>query len=57
MKRIGLYLGLSIVLSGLSFYVTIFRETFIFGVLSIIAFMVILYKGEKETLQRILKRK
>ena len=57
MKRIGLYLGFSIVLSGLSFYVTIFRETYIFGVLSIIAFMVILYKGEKETLQRIIRRK
>jgi O-antigen/teichoic acid export membrane protein len=57
MKKISLYLGLSIVLSGLSFYVPIFRETYIFGVLSIITFMVILYKGEKETLKRVLRRK
>lgn len=57
MKKIYLYLGLSIALSALSFYVPVFRETYIFGVFSIIAFMAIIYKGEKQTLQRILKRK
>ena len=57
MKKICLYLGLSITLSCLSFYIPIFRETYIFGIVSLIVFMVILYKGEKETLQRILKRK
>jgi O-antigen/teichoic acid export membrane protein len=56
-KKIGLYLGLSISLSCLSFYVPIFRETYIFGIVSLIVFMTIVYKGEKETLQRILKRK
>jgi len=57
MKKICLYLGLSITLSFLSFYVTIFRETYIFGIVSLIVFMAILYRGEKETLQRIIKRK
>lgn len=57
MKKICLYLGLSILLSFLSFYIDIFRETYIFGILSLIVFMGIIYKGEKETLQRILKRK
>ncbi|MHA3788455.1 oligosaccharide flippase family protein [Flavobacterium hauense] len=56
-KKISLYLGLSILLSALSFYVPIFRRTYIFGILSIIAFMWIIYRGEKETLQRIIKRK
>jgi len=57
MKKISLYLGLSITLSCLSFYVPIFRETYIFGIISLIAFIAILYKGEKETILRIVKRK
>lgn len=56
-KKISLYLGLSIVLSFVSFYVDILRETYIFGIVSIIALLAIIYKGEKETLQRILNRK
>lgn len=55
-KKIFLYLGLSIVLSGLSFYVDIFRETFIFGIMAILFFFAIIYKNEKETLQKFLKR-
>lgn len=55
-KAISKYLGLAIVLSGLSFYVPVFRETYIFGILSLMAFIWIIYKGEKETLQRIAKR-
>ncbi|PZR21267.1 MAG: polysaccharide biosynthesis protein [Flavobacterium psychrophilum] len=57
MKKISLYLGMSITLSAISFYVPVLRETYIFGILSIIALMAIIYKGEKETLQRILNRK
>lgn len=56
-KKISLYLGLSIVLSAMSFYIPIFRETYIFGILSIMGFMWIIYRGEKETLQKIIKRK
>jgi O-antigen/teichoic acid export membrane protein len=57
MKKILGYLFLSIGLSGLSFYVPIFRETFIFGLLSIIAFSYFIYYNEKEKILRILKRK
>ncbi|TRW22635.1 oligosaccharide flippase family protein [Flavobacterium zepuense] len=57
MKKICLYLGLSIGLSCLSFYVDILRETYIFGIVSLIVFMAIVYRAEKETLQRILRRK
>ncbi len=56
-KKISLYLGLSILLSFVSFYVDIFRETYIFGILALMALLTIIYKGEKETLQRILNRK
>lgn len=57
MKKICLYLGLSITLSCISFYVDVLRETYIFGILSLVVFMGILYKGEKETILRIIKRK
>lgn len=57
MKKICLYLGLSITLSFISFYVDILRETYIFGILSLIVLMAIIYRGEKETLQRIIKRR
>ena len=57
LKKIGSYLGLSIVLSGLSFYIPILRETYIFGILAILFFGYFIYKNEKETIQIILKRK
>jgi O-antigen/teichoic acid export membrane protein len=56
-KRISLYLGLSIVLSAISFYIDIFRNTYIFGVLSIIVFFGVIYKYEKDTLQRFIRRR
>lgn len=55
-KKIGLYLGLSILLSALSFYIDIFRKTYIFGIISIIVFFAIIYKNEKPALQRFLRR-
>ena len=57
MKKISLYLGVSIGLSCISFYIDILRETFVFGIVSIIAFMAIIYRNEKEIVQRILKRR
>lgn len=57
MKKICLYLGLSITLSFISFYVDVLRETYIFGILSLIVFMAILYRGEKATILKIIKRK
>ena len=56
-NKIGLYIGLSSILSGLSFYVPIFRETFIFGIIAIILFGYLVYFNEKELISRIIKRK
>jgi O-antigen/teichoic acid export membrane protein len=57
MKKILSYLGIAIVLSGLSFYIQIFRETYIFGILAIIFFGYFIYRNEKEVLLKIIKRK
>jgi O-antigen/teichoic acid export membrane protein len=56
-KKISLYLGLSIVLSALSFYVPLFRSTYIFGIAALLLFFGIIYKYEKHTLQRFISRK
>lgn len=54
-KKIGGYLGLSILFSGISFYY--FRENYYVGIALLLAFMYFIYHNEKETLQRIIKRK
>ncbi len=54
--KIGSYLAISIVLSALSFYVPIFRESYIFGIFALLFFGYYIYRNEKETIQRILKR-
>jgi len=51
-KKISFYLGLSILLSGISFYVKILRYSYIFGIIALIAFVYIIYRNEKETLQK-----
>ncbi len=56
-KRIFGYLGVSTVLAGLSFYVPMFRESYIFGIAAILVFTYFIYHNEKETLLRIIKRK
>lgn len=56
-NKIGLYLALSTVLSGLSFYVPILRETFVFGIVAILFFAYFVYKNEKEVIMKIVKRK
>jgi O-antigen/teichoic acid export membrane protein len=55
-KIVG-YLGVSILLSGLSFYVPMFRESYLFGIVAIIIFGYFIYHNEKQTLLRIIKRK
>lgn len=55
MKKIGGYLGLSILLSYLSFYQ--FREKYYIGIPLILFFISFIYYNEKETLNRIIKRK
>ena len=54
-KKIGGYLGLSILFSILSFY--FFRENYFVGAALLIAFLYFIYHNEKETLQRIMNRK
>ena len=54
-KKIGSYLGLSIVFSITSFY--FFRENYFVGAALLIVFLYFIYHNEKETLQRIMNRK
>ena len=56
-KSIFTYLGLAVVLSGISFYVPILRQTFVFGIASILFFTYFVYRNEKETILKIIKRK
>lgn len=55
MKKIGGYLGLSILFSILSFY--FFRENYFIGIPMIVLFTYFIYYNEKETLHKIIKRK
>ncbi len=54
-KKIGGYLGLSIAFSVLSFYY--FRENYYVGAGLLLLFLYFIYHSEKDTLQRIMKRK
>lgn len=56
-KSIFTYLGLAIVLSGISFYVPILRETYVFGIASILFFVYFVYRNEKESILTIIRRK
>lgn len=56
-KKIFGYLVMSSVLAGLSFYVPVFRESYIFGIAAIFIFTAFIYRNEKETLLRIIRRK
>ena len=55
MEKIGGYLGLSILFSIVSFYG--FRENYFIGIPLLIGFMYFIYHNEKETLNKILRRK
>ena len=55
MKKIGGYLGVSILFSILSFY--FFRENYFIGIPLILVFTYFIYYNEKETLNKIIKRK
>ena len=56
-KKIGFYLGLSVLLSMLSFYIPILRETYFFGIASLLIFVYFVYRNEQQLFSRILKRK
>lgn len=55
MKKIGGYLGLSILFSVVSFY--FFRENYFVGMALLLTFLYFIYHNEKETLSRIMRRK
>lgn len=55
MKKIGSYLGISILFSGVYFYG--YRENYWVGIPMLLVFMYFIYYSEKETVLRILKRK
>ncbi|HUH51968.1 MAG TPA: polysaccharide biosynthesis C-terminal domain-containing protein [Flavobacterium sp.] len=54
-KRIGAYLGSSVVFSGVYFY--LFRENYSIGIGLMLLFALLIYYLEKDTLKTILKRK
>lgn len=54
LKKIGLYLGISIVLSIISFYQ--FRENYVVGIALLIVFLGIVYRSEKNQIKQLLKR-
>ena len=56
-NRIFSYLGLSVGFSVLAFYVDYIRDNYPIKVLLLLVFLSFIYKSEKETLMRILRRK
>ncbi|WP_428223816.1 oligosaccharide flippase family protein [Flavobacterium sp.] len=56
-NRIASYMGMSVVLAGVSFYVPKFRESYLFGIFALIAFGYYIYRNEKETILKMVKRK
>jgi O-antigen/teichoic acid export membrane protein len=54
--KISKYLGISIVLSALSFYVEIFRNSFLFGILALLLFGYYIYRNEKQVIQKLIKK-
>jgi O-antigen/teichoic acid export membrane protein len=56
-NKINTYLGVSILLSALSFYIPKLRDNYIFGTLALIIFAYFIYINEKQTIQKILKQK
>jgi len=54
LKKIGLYLGVSITLSIISFYQ--FRENYSVGITLLIVFLTIIYTSEKNQIKQLLKR-
>lgn len=55
-KRILSYLGVAILLSSLSFYISVLRQSYIFGVFALVVFGYYIYRYEKQTIFRILKK-
>ena len=56
-NKIFSYLGLTILLSGISFYIPYLRENYLVKIVLLSVFLYFIYHSEKETLLRIIKRK
>lgn len=56
-KKIGFYLALSVILSMLSFYIPILRETYVFGIASLLIFVYFVYRNEQDLFSKFLNRK
>ncbi len=56
-NKIFSYIGLTIVLSGISFYIPYLRENYFIKILLLTLFSVFIYQSEKATIIRIIKRK
>jgi O-antigen/teichoic acid export membrane protein len=55
-NKIGSYLGISILLSALSFYTPILRQSYIFGIVALLLFAYYIYRNEKQVILKILKK-
>lgn len=55
-KTMATYLGISILLSAISFYVPVLRETYVFGFLALAGFIFFIYRREKQSLLKIIRK-
>lgn len=55
-KKIASYLGIACFFAALSFYIPILRHSYFFGIFALLVFGYYIYRNEKETIFRILKR-
>jgi hypothetical protein len=51
------YLGITILFSAISFYIPILRENYLVKLVLLSLFLYFIYRNEKETLLKIIKRK
>ena len=56
MEKIAGYIGVSALLSGLSFYIPTLRHSYIFGIFALILFAYYIYRNEKATILKIIKK-
>jgi len=54
--KIGKYIAIAILFSALSFYIPILRKSYIFGIFALVAFGYYIFRNEKQTILKILKR-
>lgn len=54
--KIGKYIAIAVLFSALSFYIPILRKSYIFGIFELVAFGYYIFRNEKQTILKILKR-